>query len=158
MCIHFEEYSAVRVRYIAMWCRVTLFICRPAEYLWYTSVCTIAVQASGRAAAKKRERKVEFVCGIWPYRIGHCILYLSILCDALPKNHRKKTICSLHKEGYMVKGHSKQNQAKTFNTRLFYGSISAEKIRKLARREPESYSKISNFSLPLCDILAFCPT
>lgn len=142
-----------------MWCdAVTLLTRRPAECLWHAFVCTIAVQASGRAAAKSVEWKVELGCGIWPCRIGHCVLYLAIRCGARPRNHRKKTICSVHNEGYMVKGHSKQNWAKTFKTRLFYGSISAEEIKELARTA--SYNKIStlNFSFPLCDILAFCPT
>lgn len=80
---------------------------------------------------------------------------MAILCGALPKNHRKKTICSQHREGYVV-GHSKQNQAKTFNIRLFYGSVCAEKIRKFNRDNQKTYNKIwtSNFSLLHCGILA----
>lgn len=111
-------------------------------------VCTIAGQASGRAVVKNKEWKVEFGCGIWPYGIRHWILYLAILCSAPPGNHRNKTVCSLHKERNMVKRHSKENQAKTFNTRLSYGSVSVEKIRKLAIRQPENYNRTwtSNFS------------
>ena len=64
-CIHFNKHSAMSVRYLGRWCRVTLFIRRPAECLWYASVCTIAVQASGRAAAKKQ--RVE--CRIWVWNL-----------------------------------------------------------------------------------------
>lgn len=34
-----------------------------------------------------------------PTKIKHYMLYLAVLCDALPRNHRKKTICSVHREG-----------------------------------------------------------
>lgn len=129
MGIYFDKYSAVSGRYIV--CGVALLLCRPAECLGYCFVCTKTLQASGKASAKIREWNVEFGCGIWPYKIKHSVPYLAILCGVLPRNHRKKTICSLHREGNTGKGHSKENRTKAFHSRLYCSSIWAEKIRML---------------------------
>lgn len=100
-------------------CGVTLLLCGSAECLWSCFVCTITLQASGKASAKIREWNVEFGCGIWPYKIKRCVLYLAVLCGALPRKHRRRTICSGHREGNTGKGHGKENRTKTSDSRLY---------------------------------------